>query len=154
MNYDDVIGLISGEIERQGTNAFRLAADSGLPQNAVRYLLDRRRIHAPRLIQICDALGLEFYVGPPRPAAGDDPQPPDTAGQSPRPAAPPTSAADRRLARVLALLTDEYAALNDHGRESLVTRFEAAFPECRGRRARPGYRLSGAGRRARQPPKK
>ena len=39
------------------------------------------------------------------------------------------SARDPRLAEMLAWLANEWEAHNDHGRESLRRRFEAAFPE-------------------------
>ena len=39
---------------------------------------------------------------------------------------------DRRLAEILALLADEWEALNPHGRAQLAARFETAFPELRG----------------------
>ncbi len=80
---------------------------------------------------MCKELGLECYIGPPRPPASSlfnpelnkDAPPPDSA------LAP---VADRDLAEILALLADEYEALNDHGRRQLAARFRAAFPELRG----------------------
>jgi phage repressor protein C with HTH and peptisase S24 domain len=38
-----------------------------LPGNAIRYALEGRATKSQRLAEICDALGLELYVGPPRP---------------------------------------------------------------------------------------
>lgn len=48
------------------------AVRAGLPRNAIRNVLDGHEPTAGRLAAICDALGLEFYVGPPR---GTDPAP-------------------------------------------------------------------------------
>ena len=54
------------ELERRGTNAYRAAVDAGLPQNAIRSVLRGREPGSDRLAEICRALELEFYVGPPR----------------------------------------------------------------------------------------
>lgn len=37
-----------------------------MSDNSIRYVLEGREPKLGKLIQICDALGLEFYVGPPR----------------------------------------------------------------------------------------
>lgn len=54
--------------------------------------------------------------------------------------------ADRDLAEILALLADEYEALNDHGRRQLAARFRAAFPELRGGAATTRYPVPRLGR--------
>lgn len=43
-----------------------------------------------------------------------------------------TPVTDRELAELLALLADEWEALNPHGRRQLSARFKSAFPELRG----------------------
>ena len=67
MNFDDIILVIREELKRRKTTKFRAAIDAGLPGNAIRYILEGREPKVQRLIEVCDALGLEFYVGPPRP---------------------------------------------------------------------------------------
>ena len=62
----DIIEIIRRELERRGTNPFRAAKEAGLPGNAIRYVLDGHEPKVGRLAAICDALGLEFYVGPSR----------------------------------------------------------------------------------------
>ncbi len=70
MQSADLIQVIREAIRRKGTNPSRLAKDHGLSVNAVRYILEGRAPTSRRLAQVCDALGLEFYVGPPRHPAG------------------------------------------------------------------------------------
>ena len=67
MNFDDIILVICEELKRRKTTKFRAAIDAGLPSNAIRYILEGREPKVKRLIEVCDALELEFYVGPPRP---------------------------------------------------------------------------------------
>ena len=67
MDFEEIILVIREELKRRKTTAFRAAIDAGLPENAIRYILEGREPKARRLIQVCNALGLEFYVGLPRP---------------------------------------------------------------------------------------
>ena len=82
--------IIQEELRRRGSNPFRATRETGLPENALRYLLEGREPKAGRLAEICQALGLEFYIGPPRgesesppssppPALIPDPKPPAAA---------------------------------------------------------------------------
>ena len=58
--------MVRKELERNRMTPYRAAIDAGLPENAIRYVLEGREPKAGRLAEICEALGLEFYVGPPR----------------------------------------------------------------------------------------
>ena len=69
----DIIEIIRRELERRGTNPFRAAKEAGLPGNAIRYVLDGHEPKVGRLANICDALSLEFYIGPPRGEAAPAP---------------------------------------------------------------------------------
>ncbi len=53
-------------------NPYRAAVAAGLPADAVRHLLAGHDPKASRLSEICEALGLEFYVGPKRAAQAPD----------------------------------------------------------------------------------
>ena len=66
MQTSEIAAVIRMELERRGTNAYRAAVDAGLPQNAIRSVLKGREPGSDRLAEICRALELEFYVGPPR----------------------------------------------------------------------------------------
>lgn len=61
-----VVAAVRDALTLQGTNAYRAAQAAGLPQNSIRYLLEGREPKLSRMIEICRALDLEFYVGPPR----------------------------------------------------------------------------------------
>ncbi len=66
MQISEIADVIRRELERRGTNAYRAAVDAGLPQNAIRSVLRGREPGSERLAEICQALELEFYVGPPK----------------------------------------------------------------------------------------
>ena len=68
--------------------------EAGLPENAIRTVLAGHEPKVGRLAEICDALGLELYVGPPR----------DTAAPADTPAAPADAPKGRPLHQRLALL--------------------------------------------------
>ena len=73
MTLSKIIDLIRAELDRQGTNPYRAAINAGLPGNAIRYVLEGKEPAAGRLLEICAALGLETYFGPPRTEAVPEP---------------------------------------------------------------------------------
>ena len=66
----DIIAAIQEALKRKGTNPSRVAKDNGLSVNAVRYILEGRPPSSRRLAEVCEALDLEFYVGPRRAPTG------------------------------------------------------------------------------------
>lgn len=66
MEPSEIIRVIREALHRHGTNPSRFAKDHGFPINAIRYILEGRSPSSRRLAEVCDALGLEFYVGLPR----------------------------------------------------------------------------------------
>ncbi len=70
MDETEIVAAIQAAIRRKGTNPSRLAKENGWSVNAVRYILEGRRPSSSRLAEVCKALGLEFYVGPPRMPGG------------------------------------------------------------------------------------
>lgn len=69
MEREEIEAAVTAGLRSSGRNAHRAALDAGLPQDAIRNVLDGHTPSAIRLSKICEALGLEFYVGPARPAA-------------------------------------------------------------------------------------
>ena len=62
----DFAEVVRRRLTERGQSQYRAAVNSGLPQDAIRSVLNG---HVPRLTrveQICRALGLELYIGPPR----------------------------------------------------------------------------------------
>ena len=62
----DFAEAVRRRLAERGQTQYRAAINSGLPQDAIRSVL---KGHVPRLNrveQICRALGLELYIGPPR----------------------------------------------------------------------------------------
>ena len=74
--------VIRQELERRQITPFRAAVDAGMPENAIRYVLEGRDTKAGRLVEICEALGLEFYVGPPRESSTPAPSAPTGAAEA------------------------------------------------------------------------
>ena len=72
--------IVQARLEEIGQSPYRAAVSHKLPRDAIRYVLSGRMPRLDRAAQICEALGLDFYVGSPRP-------PPD-AGSPPRNAVP------------------------------------------------------------------
>lgn len=66
MDVRDLPAIVRRELQRRGTNPFRAAVEARLPGNAIRYVLEGREPKVGRMAEVCDALGLEFYIGPPR----------------------------------------------------------------------------------------
>lgn len=85
----------------------------------VRSVIAGRAPRATTIQALCDALGLEFYVGHPRQI---------TSNMLP--------VFDHQLAVAMAALADEYEELNNRGRETLLIRFWSFHPELLDRRKR------------------
>ncbi len=137
MDMSDITAAIRKEIEARGTNPHRAAKEARLPKNSIRYVLEGHEPRAGRLIEICGALGLEVYVGPPRRdvTGTRNAEPSPIREQSPSyaglPARPLTAVRDRRLAELITALAEQWESLNETGRHALLTRFEAFFPDLR-----------------------
>ena len=67
MDQRDVVDTIRGELRARGTTPFRAAVDAKLPGTAIRHILEGKQPRLGRLIEVCEALGLELHVGPSRP---------------------------------------------------------------------------------------
>ena len=139
MEMPEITAAIKQEIEARGTNPYRAAREARLPENSIRYVLDGHEPRAGRLIEICHALGLELYVGPPRRSAAAEAadahfdlirEQAERYGD-PLPSRPSTPIRDRRLAELITVLTEQWEALNEAGREALLTRFDTFFPDLR-----------------------
>ena len=55
-------------LDERGTNPSSIARAAGLPQRALYNVLHGHVPSLNRAVEICDALGLEFYIGPKRAA--------------------------------------------------------------------------------------
>ncbi len=66
MQSTEIITVIRDAIGRSGSNPYRIAKKAGLPDDALRSVLGGHDPKAGRLAEICRALDLEFYIGPPR----------------------------------------------------------------------------------------
>ena len=67
--FELIRNAIRDSMQRSGAGARTLEAKLGLKPWSLRGILDRRRPQVPsvdRAFEICRALGLEFYIGPPR----------------------------------------------------------------------------------------
>ena len=95
----------------EGLRPFALNCQ-GVEIGQIRSVTQGRPPKATTIQALCDALGLEFYIGLPRQIALN---------------LLPIS--DQELAQVIAVLADEYEELNLSGREALLTRFWHFHPD-------------------------
>ena len=159
MRPTDIVAVVRTELQRRGLSPRRAAREVGLPDNAIRYLIEGRDIKTSRLAEITNALGLEFYVGPPRTrpmpwSESDADLRPDERRVASAVRAPPASGSavvqleptmpgatprgivlstDPRLHQALAVLAESFERLNERGREDLLVRLWAAFPDLKER---------------------
>ena len=72
----DFAAVVRRRLAGAGRSKHRAALESGLPQDAIRSVLNGHSPRLKRVEDICAALGLELYIGPPRdeaePEAQDD----------------------------------------------------------------------------------
>ena len=66
MELSEIEAIVVAALRQTGLNPHRAAVGAGLSTDAIRHLFEGHEPKASRLLQIGDALGLEFYVDPPR----------------------------------------------------------------------------------------
>ena len=66
MTREEIQNGIRACLKRSGLNQYSAAVSAGLPEDAIRTVLFASDDRASRLSDICEALELEFYIGPPR----------------------------------------------------------------------------------------
>ncbi len=138
--------MVRRAIRTRNTTAFRAARDAGLPGNAIRHLLEGRDSRISRLAEICDALGLELYVGRPRARPGGASAVRESApvygrGNRTRDRSPDSTHHERRRSRdpvdrdrdwferAIEPLREEYRAMDGEGRARMLVRLVSAFVE-------------------------
>ena len=147
--------MVRRTLRTRNTTAFRAARDAGLPGNAIRHLLEGRDSRISRLAEICDALGLELYVGRPRAHPGSasavrESAPVYGTGDRAQDRSPGSTHRDRHsrraghldrdwFERAIVPLREEYRAMDGEGRAWMLVRLVSAFLEAgaspdRGRR--------------------
>ena len=62
----DFAEAVRRRLAERGQSQYRAALNNGLPQDAIRSVLNGHVPRLNRVEQICRALGLELYIGPPR----------------------------------------------------------------------------------------
>ena len=126
----DFADLLRRRLVETRQSKHRAAVDGGLPQDAIRSVLNGHSPRLERLEQICDALGLELYVGPPR---DTEPSDFDTGKIQIRAG---------KQTRACARLTDEGQPVEVRQREGVT---DHLHPEsCAGRCEAAGEALTGA----------
>ena len=117
--------IVEKQLARRGTSAIREALDAGLTRDAIRSVLRGRAPSVDRAAEICEALDLEFYIGPRRDGP-DGPPPPASrrAGLG--------HVRDRRLREILVLIVEHWQALaSEYARADFVERLYEREPLLR-----------------------
>ncbi len=104
--------------------------EAGLPENAIRTVIEGHEPKATRLFEICVALGLELYIGPPR-ATPQSSVAEEQASYRPtiKEQTPPAALEDARITTRISWLKSYWLDLNGTGRKALCTRWDSYFPE-------------------------
>ncbi len=145
MDQIEIVTAVQQAVDRAGGKPYTIERRFRLPEDSIRNILKGVEPGTFRMANICAALGLEFYIGPPREALAplaveedsaraqlqkrlhDDPTPVRSA-QEYGIASP---VVDREIAAVIAVLADEYEELDTVRRAGLLTRFRSFFPDLR-----------------------
>lgn len=142
---EEIAAVVRRALRTRNTTAFRAARDAGLPGNAIRHLLEGRDSRISRLAEICDALGLELYVGRPRAHPGSasavrESAPVYGAGDRVQDRSPGSAHQERRRSRApgdrdwfehaIEPLREEYRVMDSGERASMLVRLVSAFLEA------------------------
>ena len=111
----DIAKIFRDQLARTGCSAANVSKAATGQKDAIKRILDGHSPSIERAEKIAQALGLEFYIGPPRAAAGD-------AGPGLEPVR------DRQLAEVLAVIVEHYEQNNEYGRRNFIEEVKARWP--------------------------
>ena len=148
--------IVAAALSESGMGQRRLEATRSLPVWSLRGIMDPSREQSPsvdRAADILAALGYELVIRPREAvstgAAASEKtrqiapirrvfseRSNEAASPEPAPGAALEPVTDRHIAEAVAVLADEYDALNARGRESLLMRFWAVHPDLRERERR------------------
>ena len=129
---------------QSGESYRSIAMRAGIPVRSLMGILEGHAPSIERAAEVCDAIGLELYIGPPRDAGGQPSSRPASDSGDDRVGrggsitdvsgvGRTALSEDRRLADIVRVLVDEFEALNEHGRTTLAARFWGLFPDLRKR---------------------
>lgn len=112
--------IIDRELTAKGTTPIRAATAAGLNRDAIRSVMRGREPRLTHAKKIAEALGLEFYVGPPRPRkSGTTPPLCQTARRAEVSRRGLVPVEDADLARLLALLADDWESADERRRGAI-----------------------------------
>ena len=117
--------IVEKQLTRRGTSAIRAALGAGLTRDAIRSVLRGRSPSVDRAAEICEALDLEFYIGPPRSGTRSG----ESASQAPGSVG---HIRDRKLVELLGLIVGHWQALeSDYARTDFMLRLYEREPRLR-----------------------
>ena len=135
--HEDFVATLRAQMERRSTSIRAAALRSGVPVRSLHSILNDGRVPSiNRAEELCEALGLEFYIGPPRPQMASTAGPPEPSSATDD-AQPPAWAADllEEIADIRERLPDRSPVT---GLEDVGALAVGAVPD--GARAVPGAR--------------
>lgn len=125
----DIAKIFRDQLTRSGRTAASVSKEATGSKYAVKQILDGHSPSINRAEKIANALGLEFYIGPPREAkSGFSRLPESTFGDAEEAAPGLAPVRDRQLAEVLAIIADHYERENEYGRNSFLADLKAWRP--------------------------
>lgn len=144
----DIAKIFKDQLARCGRRAAEVSKEATGQKDAIKRILDGHVPSINRAEKIARALGLEFYIGPPRQAKSDKTPPSFYTFEDSGKAAPRRAPArDRQLAEVLAALAEHYERSNEYGKQFFIEEVKARWPALfkAGAAAETGGRLVGLG---------
>ena len=112
---EEIAVLIRHRLKELGLSPFQAARRTGLPDDAIKSVLKGSSPSIDRAAEIADALGFEFYIGPPR----SSPHEPENLNK-PGLHSDSGTIDDYMLTGLLTNLMEDWKASNAHGRQKLL----------------------------------
>ena len=124
----DIAKIFIDQLARTGCSAANVSKAATGQKDAIKRILDGHNPSIDRAEKIAHALGLEFYIGPPRDAKSDKTPPAFATSEGAGEAGPGLAPArDRQLAEVLAVIVEHYEQNNEYGRRNFIEEVKARW---------------------------
>ena len=125
----DIAKIFRDELARRGRTAANVSKEATGQKDAIKQILDGHVPSINRAEKIAQALGLEFYIGPPREAkSGQMGGSLSTFGDAGEAGPGLAPVRDRQLAEVVTALVDHYDRCNEYSRRHFIEEVKSRWP--------------------------
>lgn len=125
----DIAKIFREQLARSGRKAANVSREATGQKDAIKRILDGHSPSIDRVEKIAHALGLEFYIGPPREAKSVKTTHSFYTSEGAGEVAPVlVPVRDRQLAELLAVITDHYERENEYGQQHFIEEIKGRWP--------------------------